>query len=69
MNSRLDAYVAHQTRSHAHSGRSYHEWASDPVVYRGGRGRRGVFNPPPEIPKALHNRAKLAPIVKTVKIC
>jgi len=28
----------------------------------------GVFNPPPpEIPKALQNRAKLNPIVKTVK--
>ena len=30
---------------------------------RGGWG----FNPPPEIPKALQNRAKLNPIVKTVK--
>ena len=30
----------------------------------------GVFNPPlPEIPKALQNRAKLNPIVKTVKHC
>jgi len=30
---------------------------------------RGKFNPPhpPEIPKALQNRAKLNPIVKTVK--
>jgi len=27
----------------------------------------GVFKPPPEIPKALQNRAKLNPIVKTVK--
>jgi len=26
-------------------------------------------NPPPEIPKALQNRAKLNPIVKTVKNC
>ena len=25
-------------------------------------GRFGVFKPPPEIPKALHNRAKLNPI-------
>ena len=25
------------------------------------------FNPPPKIPKALQNRAKLNPIVKTVK--
>ena len=25
--------------------------------------------PPPEIPKALQNRAKLNPIVKTVKNC
>jgi len=34
--------------------------------------RRGVwgFNyPPPEIPKVLQNRAKLNPIVKTVKNC
>ena len=29
----------------------------------------GGFKPPPEIPKALQNRAKLNPIVKTVKIC
>jgi len=26
-------------------------------------------HPPPEIPKALQNRAKLNPIVKTVKNC
>ena len=37
------------------------------------RGRGGVFNcstppSPPEIPKALQNRAKLNPVVKTVKI-
>ena len=30
--------------------------------------RGGVLTPPPEIPKALQNRAKLNPIVKTVKI-
>ena len=36
------------------------------VAYRG----EGVFNsPPPEIPKAPQNRAKLNPIVKTVKNC
>ena len=30
----------------------------------------GVFNPPPpEIPTAFQNRAKLNPIVKTVKNC
>jgi len=29
----------------------------------------GVSFPPPEIPKALQNRAKLNPIVKTVKSC
>ena len=29
--------------------------------------RLGCSNPPPEIPKALQNRAKLDPIVKTVK--
>ena len=28
-----------------------------------------LLNPPPEIPKALQNRAKLNPIVKTVKNC
>ena len=33
------------------------------------RGGVGVFNPPPEIPKVLQNRAKLNPIVKTVKNC
>ena len=33
------------------------------------RGVLGVFKPtpPPEFAKALHNRAKLNPIVKTVK--
>jgi len=35
------------------------------VPYRGGR--FGGSNPPSEIPKALQNRAKLNPIVKTVK--
>ena len=29
----------------------------------------GGFKPPPEIPKVLQNRAKLNPIVKTVKNC
>ena len=29
----------------------------------------GFSNPHPEIPKALQNRAKLNPIVKTVKNC
>jgi len=29
----------------------------------------GGFKSPPEIPKALQNRAKLNPIVKTVKNC
>jgi len=34
----------------------------------GGGGGFGVFKPPPpEIPKALQNRYKLNPIVKTVK--
>jgi len=36
--------------------------------------RGGGFNtpptpPPPEIPKAIQNRAKLNPIVKTIKNC
>jgi len=29
----------------------------------------GLTPPPPEVPKALQNRAKLNPIVKTVKYC
>jgi len=29
----------------------------------------GPTPPPPEIPKAFQNRAKLSPIVKTVKNC
>jgi len=33
------------------------------------RGVWGVQTPPPEIPEALQNRAKLNPIVKTVKNC
>ena len=38
------------------------------VAYRGGVWV--VQNPPPaEIPKALQNRAKLNPIVRTVKNC
>jgi len=39
-------------------------------IIRGKPGGGGVFHPPPpEIPKALQNRAKLNPIVKTVKNC
>ena len=38
---------------------------SQSVAHRGGEGS----TPPPEIPKALQNRAKLNPIVKTVKNC
>ena len=53
------------------SGRNYHfklhnrpeEYSSQPAAYRGG----GGLNPPPEIPKAPQNRAKLNPILKTVK--
>jgi len=33
------------------------------------RGVWGGLTPPPEVPKALQNRAKLNPIVKTVKYC
>ena len=41
------------------------------VAYRGEGelGGRGFNPPPPEIPKALQNRAKLNPIVKTFKKC
>ena len=35
----------------------------------GGEGVWGSNTPQPEIPKALQNRAKLNPIVKTVKNC
>ena len=42
------------------------KWGGTAVVYRGGV---GVFKPPPEILKALQNRAKLNPVVKTVKNC
>jgi len=42
---------------------------TEAVAYRGGWGWFGGSNPPPEIPKALQNRAKLNPIVKTVKNC
>jgi len=38
-----------------------------PVAYRGGVW--GVQTPSPEVAKALQNRAKLKPIVKTVKNC
>jgi len=37
------------------------------VAYRGGV--EEFKPPPPEIPNALQNRAKLNPIVKTVKNC
>jgi len=36
-----------------------------PVAYRGGGGVQNL----PEIPKALQNRAKLNPVVKTLKNC
>ena len=36
------------------------------VAYRGGVGE---VQTPPEIPKALQNRAKIYPIMKTVKNC
>jgi len=36
---------------------------------RGGGGGWGVQPSPPEIPKALQNRAKLNPIVKTLRNC
>jgi len=36
---------------------------------RGGGGGGANPPPPPEIPKVLQNRAKLNPIVKTVKNC
>jgi len=37
--------------------------------WRTERGGGGFQPPPPPIPKALQNRAKLNPIVKTVKNC
>ena len=38
-------------------------------LWRTEGGLGGSDYPPPEIPKALQNRAKLNPIVKTVKKC
>jgi len=38
-----------------------HQWRTEGV--------KGVQPPPPEIPKTLQNRAKVNPIVKTVKNC
>ena len=43
------------------------EVCNEAVAYR--IGVWGVQTPPPEIPKALQNRVKLNPIVKTVKGC
>ena len=40
-----------------------------PYPMSSGVPRRGVQPPHPEIPKALQNRAKLNPIVKTLKNC
>ena len=40
-----------------------------PVQWRTEGEGLGVQTPPPEILKALQNRAKLNPIVKTVKNC
>ena len=37
--------------------------------WRTGGGGLAGSTPPPEIPKALQNRAKLSPIVKPVKNC
>ena len=42
---------------------------SMPAASDSGVPRVGVFKPPAEIPKVLQNRAKLNPIVKTVKNC
>jgi len=47
---------------------------SQVMLYRGNssdvpRGGVGVFKPHPEIPKALQNRTKLNPVVKTNKNC
>ena len=51
---------------HATATLSHCDMKQETVAYRGGV---GVFNTPPEIAKALQNRAKLNPIVKTVKNC
>ena len=60
---RVVRFIAHPERSLRPTNKP---WLS--VAYRGGGGW-GVQTPPPEIPKALQNRAKLNPIVKTVKNC
>ena len=49
-------YSANSTQTHATQ-----QWHTE--------GDLGGSNPPPEIPKALQNRAKLNPILKTVKNC
>ena len=60
------------SRQRVHHYRHYTNWIHcQTVAYRGvGEGGWVVQTPPPtEIPKALQNRAKLNPIVKTVKNC
>jgi len=52
------------------TGSCFHMYGE--VVYRISgvpRGGLGVQTPPSQVPKALQNRAKLTPIVKTVKNC
>ena len=44
------------------NGNTMKQWRTEGVGW-------GDQPPPPEIPKALQNRAKLNPIVKTVKSC
>ena len=57
-----------QQARHDPSGRlTYSRIGTDQWRTEGGFG--GFNPPPPEIPKALQNRAKLNPIVKTVKNC
>ena len=58
--------VTHKCKGETrNSGKSLpcNQWRTE-----GGGGLVG-FKPPPEIPKALQNRAKLNPVVKTVKNC
>ena len=48
---------------HTNTGKLTDQWRTE------GEGVWGGSTPPPQIPKALQNRAKLNPIVKNVKNC
>ena len=65
------SFLRRKARACPHAHKHYHCLSIYITVSSSGvpRGVWGVQTPPPEIPKALQNRAKLNPIVKTVKNC